>query len=690
MLRGECRGQPVAIKFYNCDDETDPLRHYLEARKELNVLRRVRLHPYLINIIGVSLRPLCLVLELAEKGSLVESLMGSMAIHRVVLFRIAYQVADALAFIHGLGVIYRDLKPENVLVWSLDEREDLHVKLIDFGTANFATSVGLFSCKGSKGNHAPEMLENKEEYTAQVDVYSYAILLYRLLSRRSPFEDIASEPQVNAAVLRGERPTWKDVRVAKYGLPTLTELMLRCWLTKPTLRPTTAQIAEQVRQPAFQALLGKQPVPTHLSVRCSCVVDCLRELWLACDDPTGNKVLIFDTLTLDVKFSFSIDTYQEQKYAFQIQCMHAMNDHILIGVRGALALVNVYSTSTRYRCICSIPFSEQITSLASNRDHIFVGLNEGHVYCILKRDLKKADKRRAAHIIKVERYQILSVAAVKDKLWVSSSKYIFSFFTQPGEMEAFDMEAMWYGGPEGLDSNPQTRVRNLTASFDEQSVWSTCRAVLTKWDATTRRKKLDIDCAPIIRALGSKCTSDMEACITCSVPTFDTVWVATSSGHVLIFKSDKPQLLTWFHALQDVRTLDMCIGPGPCGTEQCYVICTGKGLRPEGLGTRGAVVCPLFSERVHELADDASSPWKSSEDRRSHKRTLSWTSAKKLKINAESSESSTDGAEPSLLRSKCIMVAWEAVSASVFARMEAKSGREPVRAGATDQEGRVN
>ena len=168
----------------------DPLRHYREVRKELNVLRRVRHHPFLISVIGVTLRPLCLVLELAEGGTLMSIFQRGDSINRIVLFRIAYQIAEALRFLHALGVIYRDLKPENVLVWSLKEQDDLHVKLIDFGTANFATSTGLVSVTGTPGIHAPEMLEcaNKEEYTAQVDVYSYAILLYKLITRLVPFE----------------------------------------------------------------------------------------------------------------------------------------------------------------------------------------------------------------------------------------------------------------------------------------------------------------------------------------------------------------------------------------------------------------------------------------------------------------------------------------------------------------------
>ena len=482
VVRGKCRGQAVAIKFYIQSDESEPLRHYREARKELNVLRRVRQHPFLINVIGVSLRPLCLVLELAEHGALTEILLKPKSIDRIVLFRIAYQVADALSFLHDLGVIYRDLKPENVLVWSLDEHDDLHVKLIDFGTANFATSTGLISCAGTPGIHAPEMLEcaNKEEYTAQVDVYSYAILLYQLITRLVPFVEYDSEPKINAAVIGGERPNWQHVPVATFGLPTLTEIMLRCWSAKPMRRPTTAQIVKQVRQPAFQCLLAKQPIPSQeLSVRHACHVPDLHDLWLACDGHTGNKIFIYNGRSLDMKFSFSIDSSQEQCGAVpvQIQCMHYMAPHVLIAVRGAFDLINVYSSSSvsRYKCVTSMSFDEQVTCVTSNDEYIFVGLNDGKVRCILKTEMKKSDKKRTSRHFTVGRHRILSMTVAQDKLWVSTSRYVFRYFTKSGEMEAFDIDAMWYGGPEGMENNPQTQISLLRAALDQQSVLSVCR-----------------------------------------------------------------------------------------------------------------------------------------------------------------------------------------------------------------------
>lgn len=678
VFRGECRGQAVAIKFYIQRDESDPLRHYREVRKELNVLRRVRQHPFLINIIGVSLRPLCLVLELAERGALTEILSSPKLIDRIVLFRIAYQVADALRFLHNMGVIYRDLKPENVLVWSLEEHSDLHVKLIDFGTANFATSTGLISLSGSPGNHAPEMLEsaNKEEYTFQVDVYSYAILLYQIITRLIPFIEYDSGAKINAAVIAGERPQWQHVPVAFFGLPTLTELMLRCWSGRPTKRPTTAEITEQVREPAFQCLIAKQPVASgQQSVRHACHVRDSLDLWLACDDHTGNRIFIYDGRRLSMKFSFSIETYQEQRLLFQIQYMHVMAPFVLIAVRGEVALVNAYSTSSesRYKCVASMRFDQPVSCVASNDEYVFVGLLDGNVRCILKTDMKKTSKKRASYTFNVGRHRILSLAVAQDKLWVSTSRYIYRYLTKPGEVEAFDIDAVWYGGPEGMENNPQTQISFLKVTHDEKSVLSVCRSVLSKWDSENRQNHFSVDCTNVLRGLATESEShkdhdDAATCITCVEPTNDSIWVGTASGHIMIFDSETGKLLTWFHPFDETRSLTVVNSPGPCGTEQGYVISTGKGLRPDGLGP----ICKLSAERVKEI------PWQDTNRKVSEPELKKTSTGRKLRTPTppiDGQENDAVDANPTS-RPKCSMIMWELLSKNGFTRIEAKSGRE--------------
>lgn len=201
-----------------------------------------------------------------------------------------------------------------------------------------------------------------------------------------------------------------------------------------------------------------------------------------------------------------------------------------------------------------------------------------------------------------------------------------------------------------------------------------CRSVLSKWDVCSIQKHFSVDCAPLIHSLPGRSTdtmlvesTDAFACITCVEPTRDAVWVGTSSGHILIFDSDTGHLLTWFHTFDETRSLTLMHGPGPCGTEQNYVISTGKGLRPEGLGTRS--VCVLSAERVREPPVEISA------------RKIS---EPKQKIGKQNQRSPTppcvdepDAAEADpCLPPRCVMILWESVSKSCFSRIEAKSGRQ--------------
>lgn len=245
-------------------------------------------------------------------------------------------------------------------------------------------------------------------------------------------------------------------------------------------------------------------------------------------------------------------------------------------------------------------------------------------------------------------------------------------------MEQFDMEALWYGGIDGWEDNPQTQVSHLVVDFDQKSVFSTCRTTLTKWNADSRQKIMSVNCEPIIRDLGCQCAgltgSEWEAVITCVLPTYDTVWVGTGSGHILIFSSVAPRLLTWFYPYKEVRTLSMCIGPGPCNTEQCFVISTGKELRSDGLSACGKVVCPLTSDRVTEIPDQFHTVRKPSDESRKNDKQKDSKSSYKFYVSQDSSTTDSETRE----QYKCAMLVWEVVSATVFARIENKSGRNRV------------
>jgi serine/threonine-protein kinase len=109
--------------------------------------------------------------------------------------RIAVAVAEGLAAAHALGIVHRDVKPENVfLVHAADGREV--PKLIDFGLASLvgeATSVdgnlritAKHTVVGTPEYMAPEQAKGAPAHPS-ADIYALGVLLYELLAGRAPF-----------------------------------------------------------------------------------------------------------------------------------------------------------------------------------------------------------------------------------------------------------------------------------------------------------------------------------------------------------------------------------------------------------------------------------------------------------------------------------------------------------------------
>jgi serine/threonine-protein kinase len=135
--------------------------------------------------------------------------------------RIALDVADALAYAHGRGIIHRDVKPENILLachprGDADKDAEWHAMLMDFGLALTAgpaehtrlTETGMMV--GTVYYMSPEQLHEERGLDQRSDIYSLGCTLFEMLSGGPPFVDRSLSTLVTR-ILRAPMPPLRQI-----------------------------------------------------------------------------------------------------------------------------------------------------------------------------------------------------------------------------------------------------------------------------------------------------------------------------------------------------------------------------------------------------------------------------------------------------------------------------------------------
>lgn len=182
------RGERVALKLLPPSLLEGPLGGERRARfLEEGRLAAALNHPGLVRILdyGSADGLPYLVMEYVHGRSLREVMNLRIPMPLAVLGDMALNILNPLAHLHGAGMVHRDLKPGNLLVFP-----PWRVKIADFGLARFRDTVsthGRFRVSGTPGYMAPEQLMGLEA-DPRTDLFAVGVILYELLTGVRPFQ----------------------------------------------------------------------------------------------------------------------------------------------------------------------------------------------------------------------------------------------------------------------------------------------------------------------------------------------------------------------------------------------------------------------------------------------------------------------------------------------------------------------
>jgi serine/threonine-protein kinase len=181
----------VAVKFMSTDLAGDPAC-IARFAGEAKLAARIK-SPHVVNILDFATTPSnipFIVMELLDGEDLEARIRGGRALSLEDSSRIVVQLCKALSKAHALGIVHRDIKPDNVFL--ADQEGEIFVKVLDFGIAKDQGREQSITVSGTTmgtpSYMSPEQIFRPKEVDLRSDLWSAAVVAYRCLTGQLPFE----------------------------------------------------------------------------------------------------------------------------------------------------------------------------------------------------------------------------------------------------------------------------------------------------------------------------------------------------------------------------------------------------------------------------------------------------------------------------------------------------------------------
>ncbi|KAF1804099.1 camp-dependent protein kinase 2 [Mucor lusitanicus] len=213
LVQSRVNARYYAVKVLK-KSEVVRLKQVEHTNNEKHILESVA-HPFLVNMWGTfqDTVNLYMVMDYVPGGELFSVLRRSKRFPDHVAKFYAAEVILAIEYMHSKNVIYRDLKPENLL---LDSQG--HIKITDFGFAKHVPDITWTLC-GTPDYLAPEIIQSKG-YGRAVDWWSLGVLVFEMLAGYPPFYD-DDHLKLYEKILAGR------VKYPQYFIPNSKDLLKR-------------------------------------------------------------------------------------------------------------------------------------------------------------------------------------------------------------------------------------------------------------------------------------------------------------------------------------------------------------------------------------------------------------------------------------------------------------------------------